>query len=50
MKRLIYVSEAPGAGKTSLAGRLAAALGSALITRDATKETRHDALARPSPI
>ena len=44
VKRLVYVSGAPGAGKTSLAGPLAAELGYALITKDTIKETLHDAL------
>ena len=47
MKRLVYVSGAPGAGKTSLAGPLAAELGYALITKDTIKETLHDALGAP---
>jgi chloramphenicol 3-O-phosphotransferase len=38
-RRLVYVSGAPGAGKTSLAGPLAAALGYALLTKDAITET-----------
>jgi len=44
MKRLVYVSGAPGAGKSTLAGPLAAELGYALITKDTIKETLHDAL------
>jgi hypothetical protein len=48
-RRLVYVSGAPGAGKTSLAGPLAAALGYALLTKDAIKETLHDALGAPEP-
>jgi predicted kinase len=47
MKRLVYVSGAPGAGKTSLAGPLAAALGYTLLTKDTIKETLHDALGAP---
>jgi predicted kinase len=47
MKRLVYVSGAPGAGKTTLAGPLAEALGYALITKDTIKETLHDALGAP---
>src|SRR6202020_3409585 len=46
-RRLVYVSGAPGAGKTSLAGPLAAELGYALITKDTIKETLHDALGAP---
>ncbi len=48
-RRLVYVSGAPGAGKTSLAGPLAAELGYALITKDTIKETLHDALGAPEP-
>jgi predicted kinase len=39
VRRLVYVSGAPGAGKTSLAGPLAAELGYTLITKDTIKET-----------
>ena len=49
MKRLVYVSGAPGAGKTSLAVPLAAELGYALITKDGIKERLHDALGAPDP-
>jgi predicted kinase len=49
VKRLVYVSGAPGAGKTSLAGPLAAELGYALLTKDTIKETLHDALGAPEP-
>ena len=49
MRRLVYVSGAPGAGKSSLAGPLAAELGFALITKDTLKETLHDALGAPEP-
>lgn len=48
-RRLVYVSGAPGAGKTSLAVPLAAALGYALLTKDTIKETLHDALGAPEP-
>ena len=48
-RRLVYVSGAPGAGKSSLAGPLAAELGYALITKDTIKETLHDALGAPEP-
>ena len=48
-RRLVYVSGAPGAGKTSLAGPLAAALGYALLTKDTIKETLHDVLGAPEP-
>ena len=47
MKRLVYVSGTPGAGKSTLAGPLAAELGYALITKDTIKETLHDALGAP---
>ena len=46
-RRLVYVSGAPGAGKTTLAGPLAAELGYALLTKDTIKETLHDALGAP---
>jgi predicted kinase len=46
-RRLVYVSGAPGSGKTSLAGPLAAELGYALLTKDTIKETLHDALGAP---
>ena len=49
VRRLVYVSGAPGAGKTSLAGPLAAELGYTLITKDTIKETLHDALGAPDP-
>lgn len=49
MKRLVYVSGPPGAGKTSLAVPLAAELGYALITKDRIKETLHDALGGAQP-
>jgi predicted kinase len=40
----VYVSGAPGAGKTSLAVPLAAELGYALVTKDGLKEKLHDVL------
>ena len=46
-RRLVYATGIPGAGKTSLAGPLAAALGYALLTKDTIKETLHDALGDP---
>ena len=49
MRRLVYVSGSPGAGKTSLAAPLAAELGYALLTKDLIKETLHDALGAPEP-
>ena len=48
-RRLVYVSGAPGSGKTSLAVPLAAELGYALLTKDRIKETLHDALGAPKP-
>ena len=50
VRRLVYVSGAPGAGKSSLAGPLAAELGYALITKDVIKETLHDALGAPAEV
>jgi len=46
-RRVVLVSGAPGAGKTSLAGPLAAELGFALVGKDRIKETLHDALGAP---
>ena len=46
-RRLVYVSGAPGAGKTTLAGPFAAELEYALLTNDTIKETLHDALGAP---
>src|SRR5690242_10633870 len=48
-RRLVYVSGAPGSGKTSLAVPLAAELGYALISKDWIKETLHEALGAPEP-
>jgi predicted kinase len=45
----VYVSGAPGSGKTSLAVPLAAELGYALLAKDRIKETLHDALGAPEP-
>ena len=42
MSRLVYISGKPGAGKTSLAYPLAAALGYSLVVRDTLKETLYD--------
>src|ERR1700759_1917646 len=47
MRRIVYVSGKPGAGKTSLAFSLAAELGYSLVTKDLVKETLHDALHVP---
>ena len=46
---MVYVSGAPGAGKTSLAVPLAAELGYPLVYKDRFKETLHDALGAPVP-
>jgi 2-phosphoglycerate kinase len=48
-RRLVYVSGAPGSGKTSLAVPLAAELGYPLLGQDRIKETLHDALGAPEP-
>ena len=48
-RQAIFVSGAPGAGKTSLAVPLAAELGFALVGKDMIKETLHDALGAPAP-
>jgi hypothetical protein len=48
-RRLVYVSGAPGSGKTSLAVPLAAELGYALLAKDRIKETLHDAFGAPEP-
>ena len=48
-RRMVFVSGAPGAGKTSLAIPLAAELGFALACKDKIKETLHDALGAPPP-
>ena len=47
MQRLVYVSGAPGAGKSTLAGPLAAELGYALLGKDIIKETLHSVLGPP---
>ncbi len=48
-RQLVYVSGAPGAGKTSQAVPLAAALGLPLLTKDRIKETLHDVFGAPEP-
>jgi len=48
-RQVVFVSGAPGAGKTSLAVPLAAELGFALVCKDRIKETLHDALGAPPP-
>lgn len=45
----MFVSGAPGAGKTTLAIPLAAELGFALLRKDRIKEALHDALGAPPP-
>jgi predicted kinase len=45
-RRVVIVSGPPAAGKSTLAGPLAAELGFALIAKDRIKETLHDALGR----
>src|SRR6516162_7077948 len=44
MRRLVYVSGMPGAGKSTLAYPLAAELGYSLVTKDMLKERLHDVL------
>jgi predicted kinase len=48
-RQVVFVSGAPGAGKTSLAVPLAAELGFALVCKDRIKETLHDGLGAPPP-
>jgi Zeta toxin len=48
-RQMVFVSGAPGAGKTSLAVPLAAELGFALVCKDRLKETLRDALGAPAP-
>lgn len=43
-RQLVLVSGPPGAGKTTIAGPLAAELGFALLAKDRIKEALHDAL------
>lgn len=47
VRRVVYVSGAPGAGKTSLAVPLAAELDYTLVTKDRIKERLHDAFGAP---
>jgi predicted kinase len=44
-RQLVLVSGPPAAGKTTIAGPLAAELGFTLLAKDRIKETLHDALA-----
>ncbi len=46
-RRVVLVSGVPGAGKSTLAGPLAAGLGFALLGKDRIKETLHEALGSP---
>jgi predicted kinase len=46
-RRVVLVSGVPGAGKSTLAGPLAAGLGFALLGKDRIKETLHGALGAP---
>jgi len=48
-RRVVLVSGAPGAGKSTLAAPLAAGLGFALLGKDRIKETLHEALGAPEP-
>jgi predicted kinase len=48
-RQVVFVSGAPGAGKTSPAVPLAAELGFALVCKDRIKEALHDALGAPPP-
>jgi predicted kinase len=48
-RQVVLVSGAPGSGKTSLAGPLAAELGFTLLGKDRIKETLHDAHGAPAP-
>ena len=48
-RRVVVVSGAPGAGKTTLAVPLAAELGFALLSMDRIKEALHDAFGAPEP-
>jgi predicted kinase len=49
-RRLVFVSGAPGSGKTSLAVPLAAELGFALLRKDRIKEALHDGLGAPAAV
>jgi predicted kinase len=46
-RQVVFVSGAPGAGKSTLAAPLAAELGFPLVSKDRIKETLHDALGAP---
>ncbi|HTZ93627.1 MAG TPA: AAA family ATPase [Streptosporangiaceae bacterium] len=47
-RHVVLVSGPPAAGKSAIAGPLAAELGFALIAKDRIKETLHDALGHPA--
>jgi len=47
-RKLVYVSGAPGSGKTSLAVPLAAELGYALLAKDRIRETLQEPSAHPN--
>jgi len=49
MRQVIFVSGAPGAGKSTLAVPLAGALGFPLLSKDTIKETLFDVLGHTSP-
>jgi len=49
-RSLVLVSGPPGAGKTTIAGPLAAGLGFALLAKDRIKETLHDALGQQADL
>ena len=44
MRQLVFISGSPGAGKSTLAGPLAAALGFPLLSKDVIKETLFDSI------
>jgi predicted kinase len=47
---VVYVSGAPGAGKSTVANALAGRLGYPLLTKDALKETLYDSVPRPEGV
>ncbi len=49
MRRVVVISGAPGAGKSTLAAPLAEILGLPLISKDTIKECLHDSLAAAAP-